>query len=161
MKKNSIYIETSVFGFYYDEELKNKIKSESTRKLFKEIEDDLFYAVTSPLTVLELSKTPNPTKRILLSLIKNYSIKVINVDEEELVELVRKYMEEKIVPQEFINDARHVAYATLLKVDILVTLNLKHLANEWNVRKFDSVNLKEGYSPVIIRTPEEVIHYEN
>lgn len=26
-------------------------------------------------------------------------------------------------------------------------------------RKFNAVNLKEGYSALVIRTPEEVIHY--
>ncbi|MEW6041361.1 MAG: PIN domain protein, partial [Elusimicrobiota bacterium] len=57
------------------------------------------------------------------------------------------------------NDARHVAYATCLRVDILVTFNLEHMANEWSARKFNSVNLKEGYSTLTIRTPEEVIHY--
>ncbi len=58
------------------------------------------------------------------------------------------------------NDARHVAYATLMRVDILVTLNFKHLANEGSMRRFNSVNLKEGYSTLVIRSPEEVIHYE-
>lgn len=68
-------------------------------------------------------------------------------------------MDENIVPEEFEDDARHVAYATILRVDILISFNLEHIANEWRARKFNAVNLKEGYSTIIIRTPEEVIHY--
>lgn len=99
-------------------------------------------------------------KDTFLQLLTNYNIKVVDVNENELEELVEKYIAENIVPDEFINDARHVGYATIMRVDILVSFNLKHIANEWSSRRFNSVNLKEGYPELTIRTPEEVIHYE-
>ncbi len=132
---------------------------EATRKLFEQIKNKNFVAFTSPLTVKELSFAP--VKDNLLKLLKNYVIKVIDINGDELEELVKKYMAENIVPDEFINDARHVGYATILRVDILVSFNLKHIANEWSARKFNSVNLKEGYPALVIRTPEEVIHYDD
>ena len=159
MKHTVIYLENSVFGFYYDEGLENKNKMVATKILFEQIKSGIFEAVTSPITVKELSAAPDSIRDKLLSLIKSYNVKILNIDEVELEFLVKKYMEERIVPEEFEDDARHVAYATLLRVDILVSFNLEHISNEWSSRKFNGVNLKEGYSLIVIRTPEEVIHY--
>lgn len=159
MRSPIIYLESSVFGFYDDERLENRGKMLSTRKLFKEIKKGFFQSLTSPLAIKEISRAPTPIKEKLLALVKDYSIEVVEADEAELESLVTNYLEEKIVPEAFKNDARHVAYATILRVDILVSLNLAHLANEWSARRFNAVNLKEGYPELIIRLPEEVIHY--
>ena len=83
MKKPTIYIETSIFGFYYDDRPENKTKMQTTRKLFKEIKEGRFYAVTSPLSITELSRIPETYKETLLNLVKNYGVEVVNVDEEE------------------------------------------------------------------------------
>jgi len=159
MKHSIIYLENSIFGFYYDKRPENRSKTKATKILFEQIKGGLFEAFTSPLTIRELSAAPEAIKNKLLALIEDFGVKIINVDEDELEGLVKEYMNECIVPDEFINDARHVAYAVILRVDILVSLNLEHIANEWNARKFNAVNLKEGYSQLVIRTCEEVIHY--
>ncbi len=159
MKRTIIYIENSVFGFYYDVKDENKTKMQSTKTLFDQIKSGMFQALTSPLTVKELSAASDSIKDKLLALIKDYDIKIVDIDEDELTGLVKKYMVENIVPDNYINDAIHVAYATILKVDILVSFNLEHIANEWSTRRFNAVNLKEGYFILEIRTPEGVIHY--
>jgi hypothetical protein len=161
MKRTIIYIENSVFGFYYDDKPENISKARATRILFDQIKAGMFDAVTSPLTVKELSAAPEPARNKLIILIRDFDISVVNVDENELETLVSEYMAEGIVPDEYINDARHVAYATILRVEMLVSLNLHHIANEWSARRFNAVNQKKGYSPLIVRTTEEVIHYGN
>jgi hypothetical protein len=65
-----------------------------------------------------------------------------------------------VIPERFASDAQHAAYATLARADVLVSLNLQHLANEWAMRRVNGVNLNEGYPMISIRTPEEVIRYE-
>jgi hypothetical protein len=44
--------------------------------------------------------------------------------------------------------------------DVLVSMNLQHLANEWAERRLNDVNLREGYVLIGVRTPEEVLRYE-
>jgi hypothetical protein len=44
---------------------------------------------------------------------------------------------------------------------VLVSLNLRHLANEWSERELNAVNLRERYRLIGVRTPEEVLHYED
>ena len=57
MKKLNLYIETSVFGFYYDEDPCNLYKREATTKLFDQIEEGLFDGYLSDIVLEELSAT--------------------------------------------------------------------------------------------------------
>jgi len=42
-------------------------------------------------------------------------------------------------------------------VDIVASWNFKYLVNLDRIRKYNAVNLKEGYSLIEIRTPREII----
>jgi hypothetical protein len=70
-------------------------------------------------------------------------------------------LSELVIPREHVNDARHAAFATVGRADVVVSLNLRHLANEWAERRISAVNLREGYHLLHIRTPEEVLSYED
>ena len=70
-------------------------------------------------------------------------------------------MQAEVVPQTEALDAEHVACATVGRADIIVSLNLRHLANVWAERRFNAVNLWEGYQLLSIRTPETVLNYED
>jgi hypothetical protein len=69
-------------------------------------------------------------------------------------------MDQKIVSQKYYGDALHIAIATVIGVDVLVSWNFKHIVNLDKIKLFNSVNLKEGYSILEIRTPREVIEDE-
>jgi len=74
--------------------------------------------------------------------------------------LAARYVAERAIPARFASDAQHADYATLARADVLVSLNLQHLANEWAMRRVKGVNLTEGYPMTSTRTPEEVIRHE-
>ena len=57
-------------------------------------------------------------------------------------------------------DAQHIAIATVGRVDVLVSWNFKHIVNLQRIRGYNSVNLREGYPLVEIRTPREVLSDE-
>jgi hypothetical protein len=50
--------------------------------------------------------------------------------------------------------------ATVIGVDVLVSLNFKHIVNLDKIKLFNSVNLREGYSILEIRTPRDVVGNE-
>ena len=79
---------------------------------------------------------------------------------EEMVKLAEKYMEQKIVSEKYYSDALHIAVATVIGVDVLVSWNFKHIVNLDKIKLFNSVNLREGYSILEIRTPREVVTNE-
>ena len=67
------------------------------------------------------------------------------------------YLQEGVLPQRTIDDARHVAIATIYEMDALISWNLKHLANLKRMERVNGVNLKEGYAKRLeLVTPMEV-----
>jgi hypothetical protein len=79
---------------------------------------------------------------------------------EETLRLALEYVKEKIVSKNFEGDARHIAVATIHNVDMLVSWNFKHIVHFDKIRQFNSVNLREGYKPIEIYSPREVVSYE-
>ena len=56
-----------------------------------------------------------------------------------------------------LNDALHVAIATVAKADMIVSWNFKHIVHFEKIRMFNAVNLREGYGIIDIRSPLEVV----
>ena len=154
-----LYLETSVFGFYYDVEPRNALRREAVRTLFSQIDLGVLHAAVSLLTVEELAGAREPVRAGLLSLVER--LEKLVVDSDEVDSLTEHYMAEGIVPRSAAADARHAALAAVAGAEVLVTLNLKHLANELTERRLNAVNTREGYPQVRIKTPEEVVRYED
>ena len=85
----------------------------------------------------------------------------VTADKDEVERLALAHLNGGVIPEQYAEDAEHVAYATACKADVLVSLNLRRLANERAERRVCAVNLREGYQSLSIRTPEEVLEYED
>jgi hypothetical protein len=153
-----LYLETSLFGFYFDTEPRNADRREAVVALFDQIRLGILDAATSARTVLELGRASEPLRSRLLQLLSD--TRMLEVDDTEAERLAVAYLQEAAIPENEVEDARHVAYATVGRADVLVSLNLRHLANEWAERSIGAVNLREGYRLISIRMPEEVLRYE-
>ena len=77
---------------------------------------------------------------------------------EEAVALSEAHIEDAVVGQAQRVDAQHIANATVQRVDLLVSCNFKHIVKWSRIRAFNAVNLKQGYPPLEIRSPDEVYH---
>jgi hypothetical protein len=62
-----------------------------------------------------------------------------------------------ILGESHANDARHVALATVAHADVIVSWNFKHIVHYEKIRGFNSVNLNQGYAPIEIRSPREMV----
>ena len=80
---------------------------------------------------------------------------------EESVSLAEMYINENVVGKTSIEDCRHIALATINKVDVLASWNFKHIVNLDRIRGYNSVNLRHGYSMIEIRSPKDLVNYEN
>jgi len=154
-----LYIETSVFGFYFDPEPRNALRREAVRELFRQIDLGMLEAATSPVTSAELIAAAEPLRTQVLSLLA--TIAPLRADETEVTRLAEVYIKEGVIPPAEGLDARHAAYATVGRAEVIVSLNLRHLANEWTARGLNAVNMREGYPLVSIRTPEQVVLNES
>lgn len=161
-----LYIETSVFGFYYDERKANQSKREATRTLFEQIKIGLFEAYVSATTVSEINRVEDTQRRSrLLDLPEEFSIDRLTLNREEIEKiefLARAYVEGGAVPSEKVDDAIHIATMVVRPdLSILVTWNHKHIANINVERKAKAITLQNEYEfNFRIATPEEVIVYE-
>ena len=152
--KQRIYIDTSVVGGYFDEEFK-----EATTKLFERLDNNEIIFVVSDLLDLELLKAPQQVRQLL----HNYSAdKFQRVDlTEDAIILADKYINEKVVGKTSLEDCRHIALATIHKVDVLASWNFKHIVNLDRIKGYNSVNMRLGYSIIEIRSPKDLVIYGN
>ena len=79
----------------------------------------------------------------------------------ESAKLAKKYIDENIVGKSSVADCLHIALATIKNADILVSWNFKHIINVVKIIGYNSVNLAEGYKQIDIRSPRELLTYED
>ena len=152
--KQRIYIDTSVVGGYFDDEFK-----EATTKLFDRLDKNEIVFVVSDLLDLELLNAPQQVRQLL----HNYSSDKFQRVEltEEAIKLADTYISEKVVGKTSLEDCRHIAMATIYKVDVLASWNFKHIVNLDRIKGYNSVNMRLGYSIIEIRSPKDLVNYEN
>jgi len=151
MKVLKVYLENSVIGGYFDKEFQTP-----TMKLFERFHNGDYKPIISSHVLYELQNGAPP------EVIEN--LKTLDYEEyevsEEMKKLAKLYLKQDIVTKKYYDDALHIAIATVVNVDVLVSWNFKHIVNFEKIRKFNSVNLKEGYNILEIRTPMEMIYNE-
>ena len=72
---------------------------------------------------------------------------------------LRVYTDTSAVGGSMRTDAQRIATATVHRVDVLVSWNFKHIVNLPRIHGYNSVNLREGYPILEIRSPREGIGY--
>lgn len=80
---------------------------------------------------------------------------------KEARELADKYISEKALGTASLNDAYHIAIATVNRIDVLASWNFRHIVNLDKIRLFNAINLKFRYPVIDIRAPKELIRYED
>ena len=147
-----IYIDTSEVGGYYDEEFK-----EATIQLFERLDKNEVIFVVSDLLDLELINAPQQVREHLF---KYSADKFQRVElTKEAIKLADTYIDEKVVGSTSLEDCRHIALATIHKVDVLASWNFKHIVNLQRIKGYNSVNVRLGYSMLEIRSPKDLVNY--
>lgn len=149
-----IYIDTSVFGGYFDKEFEKE-----TRPFFERIFEKRITILVSEILELELYRAPAYIQDFFESIPIDLIERVELTDETR--ELAEKYILGKVVGQTSRVDCQHIALATVNKADVLASWNFKHIVNLERIRGYNSVNFREGYQMTEIRTPKEIFNYEN
>lgn len=152
--KLKIYIDTSVIGGYFDKEF-----DKETKLFFEKVYETNTILLVSNLLEFELTSAPQFIKDFFENLPKN---KIVIIEaSEEAQKLAQMYIDEKIVGKTSLLDCQHIATATLNYADVLVSWNFKHIVNLMRIKGYNSVNLREGYHTLEIRTPKEIFRDEN
>lgn len=150
MKQLRIYVDTSVIGGCLDEEF-----AEESEALLQMVTDGKIRLIVSDILVDELDQAPQEVQKKFGVLPPKQLEAVRQFKETE--RLRDLYLDAEVVGQARKNDAHHVALATVARADMIVSWNFKHIVHFEKIRGFNAVNLREGYLPIDIRSPKEVI----
>jgi hypothetical protein len=150
----NIYLETSVFGGYFDPEFQHW-----TKQLFDRIADRRFGIIISATLLEELKPAPAQV-RDLLDLIPDEK-RIILPPSEEIEALRDAYLAEKLLPAKFAADAEHIACASVAGAAAIVSWNFKHIVNFGRIPGYHVVNARNGYPALQIITPIEALGDED
>jgi predicted nucleic acid-binding protein len=149
MKKLRVYIDTSVIAGCLDDEF-----SLESNQLMEAIKQEKFILLMSDIIVSELINAPQAVKDILLS-IPQRVIEVVKIT-PEVLQLRDAYINEGVVTSKSINDATHVAAATIARADPIISWNFKHIVRLDKMKGYNQINLLNGYGILTIISPLEV-----
>ena len=158
MRKLKLYLDTSVWNFYYADDAPEK--KEITRQFFENLKAGYYQIYSSAVVIQEIENADEKTRSELSVLLEEYKPIMLEVD-DEIDELASIYINEGIVPERKWDDALHIAIATVNEMDGLVSWNYRHLANLNKKEKVRAVNIMHGYLKELeMITPMEVIDDE-
>lgn len=153
-KKEKLHLDTSVLNFFYAEDAPEKMKV--TKKFFKEVKKGTFQTFISEIVIREINDASEPKRTKLKDLVDNYKLKILSLT-PECIKLADRYVEAKVIPKRFRDDATHIAIAVLNTIDILVSWNLEHMVKVKTIREVNKISEGFGYKEIDIRIPEEVL----
>ncbi len=150
MKRLRIYIDTSILGGCLDAEF-----ARESNLLLNEAAGGRVTLLLSNLLAAELEDAPERVRAILNAIPIEALERIRSTPEAE--KLRDAYLEAGVVGSGSAVDAHHVALATVQRADMIVSWNFKHIVHFEKIRGFNAVNLREGYGPIEIRSPMEVV----
>lgn len=150
MKRLRIYVDTSVIGGSLDEEF-----AEDSCALADMARRGELALLVSDVLLDELRKAPPDVRAVLPRMPAECLEPVLRSDES--ARLRDAYLEAAVVGEDAADDAHHVALATVVGADMVVSWNFRHIVHFDKMRGFNAVNLRQGYKPIEIHSPREVV----
>ena len=144
-----VYADTSVFGGARDREFRGLSEPFFARARVGAVE-----LVVSSVVLDELEGAPEDVR----SFFEEMSPFIQRVDiGDDAYGLRQAYLRAQVVGPKWEVDALHVAVATVSGCRAIVSWNFKHIVNFKRIPLYNGVNQTEGYGPIAIHTPPEVV----
>jgi hypothetical protein len=108
------------------------------------------------LVLAELNRASPDVRNKLLEAVVRLPVENLSITDEAM-DLAGRYVRDGVIPARYRDDAVHVALAVLNNLDVVVTWNMKHLANVRRIEGINRTNLAMRLPLIRIHTSEEVI----
>lgn len=154
--KPKVYIETTIISYLAARPSRDLIVAghqQLTHEWWQTARPS-FAAVSSQLVAREAGAGDSEAAAARLTFLTGLTLLEIS---EEALTLTQRLLQSKAIPQEFPEDALHVAVAVVNGIEYLLTWNYKHLANAGMRSKIEATCRELGYEAVVICTPEELM----
>jgi predicted nucleic acid-binding protein len=148
-----VYADTSVFGGVFDEEF-----AEPSKEFFDEAKSGRFDLIVSAVVQAEIALAPEEVQKFFRQVVKEAEIAELT---QKVLELRNAYLNAGVVTPKSIDDAAHVALATMSGCCMIVSWNFKHIVHFQKIPKYNAVNALNGYRTIEIFSPSQVIDYDD
>ena len=159
-KVKRVYVDSTVVSGMFDYHLPERVAK--TKLFWDAMQRGDFVIIASDVQGDELRKAPEHVRDFFAALPKSRIERVVSTDESN--RLATEYVGADVISENHITDCRHVALATIVRADAVVSWNCGDLVNPNRIPKYNKVNEKHGYPEIKIVTPDkfmEAHHDEN
>ena len=153
-KKLKLYIDTSIWNIALETDRDEHILTHDFFEVYGNSKNNLL--VISEVVEVEINRAYDTRRKQLLRLIEKYKPEVL-IPSNEAYNLAKIYISEGLMSANAINDAIHIAIASLNHCDFIVSWNFKHIVRAKTIKGVHVINLREGYSLIEIVSPREFI----
>lgn len=157
MKKLKIYLDTSVISHLQAGDVPEKMGK--TLKFWDCIEQGEYDVYISDLVAAEIEECPEPKKSYFTQKVDSAPLEVVEIS-DEMVILAEKYVSEGVFSSKYMDDATHVAAASVIGCTAIVSWNFKHIVKLKTIIGVNGINRLMGYGEIEIITPEIIIEEE-
>ncbi len=153
MRIQTAYTDTSVFGGVFDDEFMMP-----SREFFDLVQRGRFVLLVSDISRKEMAGTAKKVQSLFDQMLPY--MEVVPID-AEVLRLRDAYLAAGILGEKWADDAGHVAAATIGGANLIVSWNFRHIVHFDKIRQYNAVSVLNGYREVDIRSPAEVIDYDD
>ncbi|MCO5386043.1 MAG: PIN domain-containing protein [Desulfosporosinus sp.] len=154
MKKLKIYLDTSVISHLQADDVPDKMAI--TNELWKQIQTGRYIACISEMVLQELSNCYEGKRQYLLEKVADIDFEFYEIG-NEVNELAQKYIQAGAFTDKHLEDALHVACASVNTCNAVVSWNFKHIVKLTAMLLVNGVNRQEGYMELEIVSPEVIV----
>lgn len=129
---------------------------QSTRRFFHTASREHYGLFSSSILLDEIREVSLGLRNRVIVLIRRQNVKIWLAD-PRVDKLASMYVRKKVIPAQFYPDAEHIAAASLLHSDGLVSWNLRHIVNLRTKSAVKEINRTMGYPAPEILRPDEVV----
>ncbi|MGA1794723.1 MAG: type II toxin-antitoxin system VapC family toxin [bacterium] len=158
MKKH-IYIETTVVSYFTAKPSRDIMiagHQEATRELWTKL-STRYETYISALVFHEAGRGDPEQAQMRLAAITEFPM--LDIDDAARL-LAEKIIAEKGIPNQYPEDALHIALAAVNGMEVIVTWNFAHLNNPFTRNKIRRIVEAEGYLCPEICSPDELLEAE-
>jgi predicted nucleic acid-binding protein len=146
-----VYLDTSVISALFDD--RNPERKQLTEEFLRQA--DRFEVSISELTGAEVGRTPDAgLRRQMQDVAARFPVFPAAADADRLA---REYVKHGAVPSDYAEDAYHIALAVTSGADFLLSWNSKHIVRRKTRDVVQMVNTLQGFGPLEIMTPAELL----
>jgi hypothetical protein len=154
--KQRVYLETTIASYLAAKPSRDLIVLAHQQLTLESWDSrrDYFDLFVSQLVVQEAGAGDAEAAQRRMQIIEPLPLLALN---ETGLQLARALVDTGVVPAKAVEDALHIAVATVHGMDYLLTWNCKHIANAETRSRISATCYAHGFESPIICTPEELL----